>query len=723
MKTRIIKTFASLLAITCANSAYAQNAATTQAASPAAGDRLQEISLDYIVVTAQRRSQRLVDVPISITTATAADLERIGPTSLENLTKAAPGVYLQRNIYGLSPTIRGIGSTLVTSGGEQNVSVYVDEIYYPTPSGNIFDLASIAGVEVLKGPQGTLFGRNATGGAVLLRTLDPGSKVEGRFNASYERFDQVRTSAYLNVPLDDKIAVNGSVAYRYANGYVRDLKTDRITNQGDSFTARGKLLVEPTDDLSVIFTAAHADFDDPSGSDTRNIRPARIVAALGGPIAKDRYHSSNNTEQYIKTQTDEYSARARLNVWGGTLSSFTAFLRNDLAGLNEIDLSYLNQDVALKVATKTFSQEVNFASAENEPLTYVAGLYYFRSRSKVPLLTSTGTPLSNSAGRLNSIAGYADGTYRIGDFSIIGGIRYSDEDRGNKSAMGVLAPSPYTRVQKKTDRQWTPRVGLSYALADETKVYSTYSKGFKSGVFDATSPNGPSVSPEKVNAFEVGLKSASRDISFNAAAFYYDYKDTQVNATISGQNGAVFTQLFNVPKSRIYGVEADITAHLGEAFDLRTAVAYTHARYRDFKSAPGYVDNPLIPSTAGGLLYANVSLDVSGATMVRAPEFTASSTLTYYASLDANKELTVAVSPYYSSRVYFTFDNSLSQPGYVALDGSATLTVDGNMTFSVYGRNLTDSKHKISMSQSALSLEAVRYVQPRVFGVSFGYSF
>lgn len=98
MKTRIIKTFASLLAITCATSAYAQNAATTQAASPAAGDSLQEISLDYIVVTAQRRSQRLVDVPISITTATAADLERIGPTSLENLTKAAPGVYLQRNI-------------------------------------------------------------------------------------------------------------------------------------------------------------------------------------------------------------------------------------------------------------------------------------------------------------------------------------------------------------------------------------------------------------------------------------------------------------------------------------------------------------------------------------------------------------------------------------------------------------------------------------------------
>lgn len=721
MKSRILATLTSTLAITWAGAAHAQASSAT-AQEPAA-NAVQDIELDFIVVTAQRRSQRLVDVPISVATATPEDLERAGATSIENLTRQTPGIYLQRAVYGLSPTIRGIGSTLTTSGGEQNVALYVDEIYYSTPTGNIFDLASVSGVEVLKGPQGTLFGRNATGGAILVRTADPGFKPEGRVNLSYERFDQVRTSGYLNVPLGDKVAINGSVAYRYSDGYVRDLKTDKITNQGDSFTARGKLLVEPTDNFSIIFTAAHADFDDPSGSDTRNIRPARLIAAVGGPISTDRYHSSNNTKQVIKTQTDEYSARARLDLEGGTLSSFTAFLRNKLDALNEIDLSYANQDVDLQVNTKVFSQEVNFASRDDGPFTYVTGLYYFRSRGKVPFVTSTGVPLSNSAGRLEAAAGYADGTYRFGDLSLIAGIRYSDEKRQTWSAAGVRAPSPYTRIQKANDRQWTPRVGLSYALDEETRIYTTYSKGFKSGVFDATSPTGPGVVPEKVDAFEAGFKSASRDITFNAAAFYYDYRGTQVNATISGQNGQVFNQLFNVPKSRIYGVEADASLRLSDAFDLRGAVAYTHARYVDFKSAPGYVDAPANPATLGGLLYANVSLDVSGKTMVRSPEFTASATLAYHASLDDNKELEVTLSPYYSSRVYFTFDNSLSQTGYVTLDAAATVTVDDRIKVSVFGRNLTDRKYRVSMSQNALSLEGARYAQPRVYGLSLGYSF
>ncbi|MFV3126692.1 TonB-dependent receptor [Niveispirillum sp. KHB5.9] len=721
MKARTLKTLTSILAISCVGTAYAQ-APSAPPPAPAA-DAAQDIPLDFIVVTAQRRTQRLVDVPISVATATPEDLERAGATSIENLTKVTPGIYLQRAVYGLSPTIRGIGSTLTTSGGEQNVALYVDEIYYSTPTGNIFDLASVAGVEVLKGPQGTLFGRNATGGAILVRTLDPGFTPAGRFNVSYERFDQVRTSGYLNVPLGEKVAINGSVAYRHSNGYVRDLKTDKITNEGESFTARGKLLLEPTDNFQVVFTAAHADFDDPSGSDTKNIRPARLVAAVGGPIATDRYHSSNNTEQTIETRTDEYSARARLDLEAGTVSSFTALLRNKLDALNEIDLSYANQNVGLQVNTKVFSQEVNFASRDDRPFTYVTGLYYFRSRGKVPFVTSTGAPLSNSAGRLEAAAGYADGTYRFGDLSLIAGIRYSDEKRQTWSAAGVLAPSPYTRIQKANDKQWTPRVGLSYALDEETRIYTTYSKGFKSGVFDATSPTGPGVTPEKVDAFEAGFKTAAHDITFNAAAFYYDYKDTQVNATISGQNGQVFTQLFNVPKSRIYGVEADASLRLSEAFDLRAAVAYTHARYVDFKSAPGYVDAPTNPATLGGLLYANVSLDVSGKAMVRSPEFTASSTLAYYASLDDNKELEVTLSPYYSSRVHFTFDNSLSQSGYVLFDAAATVTINDNIKVSVFGRNLTDRKYKVSMSQNALSLEGWRYAQPRIYGLSLGYSF
>lgn len=727
---KVTKTIASMLAMTWAGAAFAQSAQPGQnTAPPPPGASSPDAAAptgsgDDIIVTAQRRSQRLVDVPISIATASSADLERAGPTSIENLTKVTPGVYLQRAGYGLSPTIRGIGSTLPASAGEQNVALYVDEIYYPTPTGNVFDLASIAGVEVLKGPQGTLFGRNATGGAILLHTLDPGFTVAGRFNVSYERFNQVRSSAYVNIPLGDKVAFNASVAYRYSNGYVHDLKTNAITNQGRSFTARAKLLLQPTDTFSVIFTAGHGDFDDPTGTLVQNLQPALLLSLLGGgPIATDRYHSSNDFQQILRTNTDEYSARAKLNVLGGILSSFTAYLYNKLDATSELDETYIPQDVALAVRTRTFSQEVNFASAPDNPLSYVLGVYYFRNRSEVPTLTQSGTPLFHTAGQADAIAGYADGTYRFGDFSLIAGVRYSYEDRKQQSGFGNSAPAPFTRFQFATDRQFTPRVGLRYALGGRTNVYGTYSKGFKSGSFDASSPNGPGVTPETVDAFEVGVKSATRAFSFNVAGFYYDYKDTQVNATVSGTNGQITTQLFNVPKSRIYGAEADATLRLGSNFDVHAGVAYTHARYVTFPFAPGYVNAPANPATLGGLIFANVSLDVSGKTMVRAPEFTANGRFSYHTDLGANKKFELTVSPYYSSRVFFTFDNSLSQAPYATLDAAATLTLNDSVKFSVFGRNLTDNAYAIGKSQNAFSLNTTGYAVPRVYGVSFGYSF
>lgn len=721
--TKLLTALTSMLALTWAGAVYAQT--EPSGAAPGQAEAGAEAARDGdIIVTAQRRAQRLVDVPISVAAASSDDLERAGPTSLENLTKVTPGVYLQRSSYGLSPTIRGIGSTLPTSSGEQTVALYIDEIYYPIPTGNVFDLGSVAGVEVLKGPQGTLFGRNATGGAILIRTLDPSFDVAGRFNMSYERFDQIRSSAYVNIPLGDKVAFNASAAYRHSRGFVRDLKTNEITNEGDSFVGRAKLLVQPSDNFSIVFVAAHADFDDPTGTDVRNVTPARIVAALGGPIAKDRFHSSFDTPQFIRTKTDEYSARAKLDIGGGTLSSFTALLRNKLHGLTDLDGSYITQDAELLTKQKTFMQEVNFASAEDKPLSYVAGLYYFRSTGGLPYIIQNGAPLYFNRFRDSAVAAYVDGTYRIGDLSVIAGIRYTHEKRYAETGFGATeATGTVGRVQDGSDSQWTPRFGLSYAVGARSNIYATYSKGFKSGRFDRSTATGPGVVAERLDAFEVGFKTASRDFSLNAAAFYYDYKDQQVNATVTLPGGGIVTQLFNVPKSESYGAEADASFSVSDNLDLRAAVAYTRSRYVEFTNAPIYVDDPTNPATLGGLLYANVSGDVSGRTMVRAPKFTASGTARFHTPVGDGDELEATLSPYYSSRVYFNFDNSLSQKAYLTLDGAVTLTLDDRMKVSVFGRNLTDKIYRIGAGQNALSLDTAGYAQPRTFGVSFGYSF
>ena len=709
------------IALLLTGQAFAQDAPDDQ---DTAGSEEDTLSLGQVIVQAQRRSERLIDVPLTVATVSEGQLFRAGPDSLENLTKVTPGTYLQRSSYGLSPTIRGIGSTLSTSSGEQNVGLYVDEIYYPTPTGNIFDLASVAGVEVLKGPQGTLFGRNATGGAILIRTLDPGFTPEGRFNISYARFDELRTSGYLNLPVNDKVAVNVSLAYRNSEGYVRDLKTNEYTDEAENFTARGKLLYQPNDTFSLVLTAAHATLSDPSGTGFRALQPAPLVQALGGPISTDREHSSFATEQRLETTFDEYSARAKLELDAGTISSFTAYLKNDLKAVSDLTGSYLPYNTDLNTYTDTFTQEVNFTSRQDQPLTYVAGVYYFKNEGGLPYIYQNGSPLFFNVYDDWSISAYADGTYTFGDWSLIAGLRYTYEEISADTGFGTTeANGTLTRFQDDDDGQLTPRIGLRYAINDQSNVYATYSRGFKSGRFDRSSPTGPGVDAETVDAFEVGYKTATSDLTFNAAAFYYDYSDTQVNATVTTPGGSIVTQLFNAPKSEIYGLEVDSSIRLNDNFDLQAAAAYTHARYEDFPSAPGFVLDPTDPATLGGLLFSNVSLDVSGMHMVRSPEFTASGTLSYHTPLSGGKELEITLSPYYSSEVFFTFDNSLSQDSYVTLDAAATLTLSDSLKVSVFGRNLTDEEYLTGASQNALSLENASYAKPMTYGVSLNYSF
>jgi iron complex outermembrane receptor protein len=748
------RTFVSALAISWAGAAYAQTSSDTQPTAPAPASKETSASPEEtdarpgdIVVYAQRRSERLVDVPISITAVSTEALEQAGPTSLENLTKVVPGVYIQRAVYGLSPTIRGIGSTLSASGGEQNVATYIDGVYQPTPTGNVFDLASVAGVEVLKGPQGTLFGRNATGGALLVKTLDPGFQIAGRFNVSYERFDQIRSSAYLNLPITDTIAINGAVAYRYSKGYIRDNRTNALVNEGNNFTARGKLLFEPSPDFSLILTASHSEFDDPTGSNYVSGGLAGIYQLPGldtGPVAYDRFHTSHNTKDIVRTTTDEYNARATLELDFGTITSTTAYIENDLYSINDLDNTYAtipapitlppplppivvgffptDLNVELNVHTKTFSQEFNLSSKGSGPFSYIAGLYYFHNRAQVPYLLSSGAPLFNASGTGKSYAAYAEGTYKFGDLAIFAGARFTHENSVGKSAQGVSAPSPFTRIQTSETDKWTPRIGMRYTLSPSANVYATFSKGFKSGVFDLTSPNGPAVKPETVDAFEVGFKSSSSVLSLNAAAFYYDYRDSQVNSTVSGQNGAIFNQLFNVPKAEIYGIDIDGTLRFGDAFDIRAAVAYTHTRYVDFKTAPGYTNDPANPDSVFGLINANIIVDASGNTMVRAPELTASATFGYHATLGGGNRLDLTVSPYYSSRVYFDFANTLDQKPYATVDAAATLTLGENTRISVFGRNLTDAIYSTARGLNAVGASR-NYAMPRTYGVSLGYSF
>lgn len=724
------KAAASLLAIACAGGAMAQTADMHDGergnGAPAANG---PTSLEEVIVTAQRRSERLVDVPISIATVSSDDLERAGPMSLESLNRVVPGIYMQRDIYGLSPTIRGIGSTLASSGGESNVAVYVDDVYLPYKATNIFDVANIANVQVLKGPQGTLFGRNATGGAILVSTLDPSFDPQARLKVSYERFGQARASGYANVPITDSLAANAAVTYRHSDGYIRDNRTGALVNEAEESSARVKLLFEPTSTLSIVLGGYHSEFDDPTGASYQTVQTVPFynlpgIDANAGPIATDRFHLSHNHAPLVETESDQYTAHIGWETGAGTLKSITSYQKSQLLSVNDLDATY--QDlvpaadafVDLKTDSRVFTQEVNFTSKPGSTLEYVAGVFYYRATTGAPYLLISGIPNFKTVGRTEATSAYFDATYRLGKWALIGGLRHTHETR---SINTQFFPSG-TNIGEETEKVWTPRAGVRYELSPSSNVYAIYTRGYKAGIFDATSPLGNKVDPEYVDSYEVGYKASTANATLNAAVYYYDFTDTQVNALFSSGT-AVFQQLFNVPQSRIHGVDLDGTYRFNDTWDVRASVAYTHATYEDFVNAPGYVLDPTDPATSFGLFQSSVSVDVSGNRMVRAPDWSASAAVNYHANLGSAARLDMSLSGMYTSRVHFDFENHLSQPAYVLVDANATVTFHERLAVSIFGRNLTDKIYYTGLSESALSLMTGVYGMPRTYGVSVGYSF
>jgi iron complex outermembrane receptor protein len=691
-----------------------QDATAGEQSTSAVADE-QGASSDDIVVTAQKRSERLVDVPATVTILSAESIALAGQDSLDSLNKLVPGLYINQPVYFLSPTIRGVGSTLSVTN-ESIVSVYVDGVYQPAQAGNVFDLASVSDIEVLKGPQGTLFGRNATGGAILVSTLDPSPDREAKFNLSYARFGEVRANGYVNLPIAEGIAANVAISRRYSPGFIRDVRTGELRNEAKSFSVRGKLLLEPADNLDIILTAGHNQLSDPTASNYQSLNGVNRFSAVpgAGPLAVGPFQVSHNTRDIIETSGDEYTARIMLDTEAGQLTSITARKLDHLYASNDIDNSYLNAgDVNFVFKQRTVTQEINFTSRPGGAFGYVVGAYYYRNYRYYPSYNYLGFRFLYQDNTNEALAGYVDGTYEFGDLTAIAGIRYSTEKRELNNALYAPLAAPSTASVQTRDDAWTPRFGLRYAISPRSNLYATYSRGFKSGAFNGTSPTGAGVKPETINAFEVGYKLSDSALKLNAAAYYYDYTNIQASTLLIVNNIAT-TVLSNAGKARIYGAELDATYAFNDAFNVRAAFSYTNARYTDFPNATGYS-----PLPGGG--YTTGIVDATGNSMVRQPEYQASVQMNYIVPVGDNA-LTFTLSPSYNSRIYFDFASQLSQKPTFLLDGSVNLALGDGLSLSVFGRNILDRRYFSAMGFSTSDI-SVMYGTPATYGVRLSYAF
>jgi len=740
-------------------------AAITTAFGAAAAQPPNPNVLQEVVVTAQRRSENLENVPMSITAISPQEIARSGVTSMHELSRITPGV--QINLAGAftQPTIRGVTTLTNGTNVENNVAVYVDGFYNPNSNDINMDLANLSGIEVLKGPQGTLYGRNATGGAILITTLQPSKVYTGRIEGTYARFNDKRLSGYVSGPITDEIRFSLAGYTRDSDGYVKKAdpahpgQTNGDAAPIDQRSVRFKLQGDVTNDLTATLGLNYSAINDVRGilfSGFAHVPPTFPLASRAPRFGVAAFNGDNRN----LVITQEATMTVAYNTPFGALTSHTGFAHRHNKSAFDPDGTFVNAVYSwIQLPQDTFQQALDYNITAIENLDLIVGAQYFHDSIKTDpgVLVYTGGRLLNQnyfSQHTEAMAVYIDGTYHLTDkWSVTLGGRYSYDDKKFVflpiSANGAITPSaagiPAFTIDSKFDsinRKFTPRAVLRYEIEPRTNVYASYTKGFRSGAYSGSGAADPRLitptRPETVNAYEVGFKTARSRLRFDAAAFYYDYKDLNVSLSVPnpfcvpGTPCSITTLFANAPKAKIYGVDGQVVFTPIDNLNIRVGAAWLHARYGDFPNANGTGVN-----ATNTLNVSPQVQDWSDQQMARAPNFTANVGVDYTIEDVFGGKLDMSGNYNYTDS-YVVNNASLYGPlfppradmqrfrqGAYSLVSLQVTWRDPTDHYWVTGfvNNLFDKSYRMISSGGTTSGDYSVPGEPQVYGVKVGYKF
>ena len=701
---------------------------------------------DDIIVTAQRREERARDVPISLTAMGDQQLAQANIETTNDLAMLVPGMRMERIGIYTQPALRGITTVITGPGSDANVATYLDGVYQPSNATTNFELPDVERVEVLKGPQGTLFGRNATGGAIQIFTKSPSFTPSGSVSVGYGNYDNLQAKGFVSGPIvEDAIAASLAASYNRKDNYNHSIVPgDGALPGEESYLVRGKLLIKPADNLSILLTGRYSRFEDSlvqntiNGNSLGKLFDPNTIAPLGAR------EMALNTDGVNVVRSYDLTGQVKLETSIGTLTSLTAYIDSRTTNLSDADGTYQPNGLGLIFLVDqqddTFSQEISFASDLDGKFNFVLGTYYTDgSANWAPLGVSVPGFAQSIYGTqtIKSWAGFGEVYYDLTDkLSAIAGLRYSWEKRKNFTdgpigGIDLAKPATLTPRGARSWDDFTPRLSLKYALSPRDNVYFTFSQGFKSGLFNTTSLvgdiNDPStwdvVNPEKITGYELGYKGNPIDaVTLNAAVFYYDYKNIQQNAFVV-VGGLPLSRNLNAASARIYGFEADANVQFSPSFDFRLALSVLDAKFKEFDNAVVNVPNLANPNDRfSGIGNSSVSFDASGKPMVRAPKFSVSATPQYRTNLFGG-ELDMSATFYYQTRTYMTFDQRISVDPHAKINANISWSpVDSGFKLTLYGRNLTN-KDVLSGAFPNQFADVSTYEPPRTYGVMANYEF
>jgi len=728
---------------------------------------------EEVLVTAEKRTESLQNLSQAVTALTAEDVENRQLSSFVDLSAIAPGVNVAKNEgFKTVITIRGIGNEANQNAiANPSVSYHLDGVYVASPFALQTDFLDLERIEVLRGPQGTLFGQNSTGGGINVITKAPTfDEIYGSADLTLGEYSQVKARAAVNLPLSDSLAARVSVMSNKHDGFSDNVANGQDLDDADSISARAKVLYQPSDTFSATLTAQVFD-EEVNGQAQKGIYD---------PTPGARNLAQDSLSSY-ELESQLYSLTLEWDLGAVTLKSLTSYQNDDIAIQRDNDRhdyrtlppffllqSYFDPETNEQ---KTTTQEFNLIS--NEPafgrLDWVAGIFYLNTEVDISILERLDFGfdgvfdpftlddiyayggdvgfISDSKPERESISLYGQGTWSLTDRSrLIGGLRYTEDEV--YSAVTNFYGREGTEILEIESEKVTGRLALEVDLGDATMLYASYTRGFKPGGSNLTFGREAVVSPivvlpvfeeETIDAYELGLKTDLADgrVRLNGAAFFYTYDNLQYQAT----DPEVFQGgVGNIPESEIMGAELELGAFLSDSliFDARLAWLDT-----EITASHLALDNVASEAATNALLAQGLNLfspeveraraaqiaDVQGNELAKTPGFTANLALTYSHALAAWGDIEGTLS--YTHRGDFRhriFNNPLTDEvdGYDTVDLLVRLLPsDANWRLELIGKNLTDEDGINARFTDVFGVGATgdQFIPPRQLMVRVGLDF
>ena len=707
----------------------------------------QDNALEEVVVTATKRSVALQDLAGS---ANVLGADKLGPGGIQEVRDMQvdiPNLSLGDQFGFARVFMRGIGMTSIDIGGEGAVAFLQDGAIVPRPAAQLMGMFDLDQVEVLRGPQGTLYGRGATAGAINMVTAKPGKELGGYLSVTAGNYGLAQFKGAIDVPMGDALSMRLAGSLDSRDGYGNNIFTGSDINDRDASAYRATFVYDAGGPLTATLSAQYYEEDDNNyafsyfgQSEGSSIPVPFGVPILGGNtvgMVGGGFYDINSDQEPINDRdgqlinlTIDYAFNDRWSLKSITSSqSMDRFLRDDL---DSTDANLFGQNNYTE-ESDSFGQELilNYSA---DRLDVLGGVMYFEEdlygEVRVPLTNlcfllapaACGTPVGDFLNGGNYLqdgdvdieawGAYVEANYSISDkWSVIAGLRYNYEERDGTGSFIFDAISLNVPTnQRESWNDLTPRITLQYSPNDNMLLYATYTEAFKSGVIN-TGSTSPPLDPETVDAFEVGLKgqNASGTLRYSVAAFFYDYQDMQISFV--DETSTVST--VNAAEAENSGIELEIDGSLGNGFAFDFYLTYLNAEYQEFFNGD----------------YANgfAITDLSGNSLPNAPESTAKLGLTWEGAVGGGT-LTVRGEAYYQDDVYFTEWNreDAYQKSYEQINASVDYSWNDQWLLSLWGRNLSDEEvmsNNIITAPLYDSLRVGAVLPPRTYGATVTYQF